>query len=54
MDRVQDFKIVETAALDVDEPKDGLWKGNLVESTTPFTVPEDGLYHVIVDLGEIK
>ena len=46
-----DFKKVETAALDVDEPKDGLWKGNLVEAATAFTVPEDGLYHVVVDLG---
>lgn len=49
-----DFKMIETAALDVDEPKDGLWKGNLVEAATPFTVPEDGLYHVIVDLGVNK
>lgn len=45
-----DFAKVDSASLDVDEPKEGLWKGNLVETTAPFVVPEDGLYHVIVDL----
>ncbi len=34
-----------------DEPKNGLWKGALTESASKFTVPEDGLYHIVVDLG---
>lgn len=50
-----DFAMVAEADLDVEEPQDGLWKGMYVESETQFTVPEDGLYHVILDteLGKI-
>ncbi len=44
-----DWKLDEE--LDVDEPTEGLWKGTLTESSNKFTVPEDGLYHVIVDFG---
>ncbi|MBK9211752.1 MAG: SusF/SusE family outer membrane protein [Saprospiraceae bacterium] len=44
-----DFAKVEGANLDVEEPKDGLWKGTLTVSNNKFTVPEDGLYHVIMD-----
>lgn len=44
-----DFAMVETANLDVEEPKEGLWKGGYEESTTLFTVPEDGLYHIVID-----
>lgn len=44
-----DFAKVETADLDTDEPKDGLWRGSYVVSDTKFTVPEDGLYHVVID-----
>jgi len=39
----------EVTELDGDEPTLGLWRGSLVESETPFTVPEDGLYHVAFD-----
>ena len=44
-----DFAQVPEAELDAEEPGEGLWKGSYVESTTPFTVPEDGLYHVVLD-----
>jgi Outer membrane protein SusF_SusE len=40
--------------LGADDPKQGIWKGNLTASSNKFTVPEDGLYHVIVDLGVKK
>ena len=39
----------EVTEPDVDEPKNGLWRGSLVESTSPFTVPADGLYHIAFD-----
>lgn len=33
-----------------DEPHGAaFWRGSYVESTTEFTVPEDGLYHIIID-----
>lgn len=44
-----DFTMVAEADLDGDEPRDGLWRGSLEETTTPFTVTEDGLYHVAFD-----
>ncbi len=43
------FTKVADADLNVDEPKKGLWKGGIVESTSTFSVPEDGLYHVVFD-----
>lgn len=39
----------EVTETDVDEPKDGLWRGSIVESESKFTVPEDGLYHIAYD-----
>ena len=50
-----DFAKVATADIDNEEPKDGLWKGSYAETTTPFTVPEDGLYHVVIEteLGKV-
>ncbi len=50
-----DFELVAEADLDVEEPKEGLWKGSYTESETQFSVPEDGLYHVMVDteLGKV-
>lgn len=45
-----DFKKIPDTELDPEEPKEGLWKGDLTVSNSVFTVPEDGLYHVIVDL----
>ncbi|MCF8380836.1 MAG: SusF/SusE family outer membrane protein [Bacteroidales bacterium] len=44
-----DFALVAAEALDVEEPKEGLWKGGYEESTAMFTVPEDGLYHIMLD-----
>ena len=32
-----------------DEPREWFSRGSMVESTTKFTVPEDGLYHVVYD-----
>jgi len=51
-----DFALVATADRDNDEPKDeDFWRGSYTESTTEFSVPEDGLYHVVIDteLGKI-
>ncbi|MCF8372113.1 MAG: SusF/SusE family outer membrane protein [Bacteroidales bacterium] len=44
-----DFAEVDAASLDVEEPKAGLWRGSIIETTTPFTVAEDGLYHFMYD-----
>ena len=44
-----DFALVPEAELDVDEPKNGLWRGSYTETETAFTVPEDGLYYVALD-----
>ena len=44
-----DFAEVAAGDLDVEEPQNGLWRGSYTESDTKFTVPEDGLYHVVVD-----
>lgn len=44
-----DFAEVSAEELDIEEPKAGLWKGSYAISETPFTVPQDGLYHVVVD-----
>ena len=44
-----DFSEVQEADLDGDEPRKGIWRGTYEESATPFTVPEDGLYHVVLD-----
>jgi len=44
-----DFAMVAEADLDGDEPRDGIWRGSLEETATPFTVTEDGLYHIAFD-----
>ncbi len=44
-----DFAKIEGEALNVEEPRSGLWRGSLVESETVFAVEEDGLYHVAFD-----
>jgi hypothetical protein len=44
-----DFAQVAAEDLDGDEPTEGLWKGSYVATETAFTVPEDGLYHVMID-----
>jgi len=44
-----DFAVVAEADRNVDEPKLDFWRGSYVETTTPFTVTTDGLYHVVID-----
>ena len=45
-----DFAEVPVESRHGDEPKNGsLQKGSIAETQTPFTVPEDGLYHVAYD-----
>lgn len=44
-----DFKVVPEAERNVDEPKVDFWRGSYVTSTTAFTVPADGLYHIVID-----
>lgn len=44
-----DFAEVATEDLDVEEPNKGLWRGSYAISETAFTVPTDGLYHVVLD-----
>ncbi|OFX89563.1 MAG: hypothetical protein A2W99_14665 [Bacteroidetes bacterium GWF2_33_16] len=45
-----DFALVALADRINDEPKDeDFWRGSYTESTTEFSVPEDGLYHVVID-----
>lgn len=50
-----DFAVVGEADRIGDEPKLDFWRGSYVESATPFTVPADGLYHVVIDteLGKV-
>ncbi|MCK5664295.1 MAG: SusF/SusE family outer membrane protein [Thiotrichaceae bacterium] len=44
-----DFAEVAADALDNDEPTEGLWRGAYEESTSTFSVPADGLYHIMLD-----
>ena len=44
-----DFAVVPEAERDIDEPKVDFWRGSYTESETAFTVPADGLYHVVID-----
>jgi len=44
-----DFAVVAEADRNVDEPKVDFWRGSYIESTTAFTVPADGLYHIVLD-----
>ena len=44
-----DFSLVSEIDLHTDEPKDGLWRGSIKETTNQFTVPEDGFYHIMYD-----
>lgn len=45
-----DFALVDSTMLKQDEPtKAPFWRGSLAETTNKFTVPEDGLYHVVID-----
>lgn len=44
-----DFAKVLEADRITDEPKVDFWRGSYTESATAFTVPEDGMYHVVID-----
>jgi len=45
-----DFALVPMEARDGEEPKTAdFWRGSVAVTNTPFTVPEDGLYHVVFD-----
>lgn len=44
-----DFDFVPEDDRDIEEPVEDFWRGSFVESEDPFTVPEDGLYHVVID-----
>ena len=52
-----DFKVVTEGERDVDEPQVDFWRGSYTSLTTAegsaFTVPKDGLYHIVIDT-EIK
>lgn len=43
------FAVVGEADRAIDEPTLDFWRGSYTENTNPFTVPADGLYHVIMD-----
>ena len=44
-----DFAVVAEADRNVDEPKVDFWRGSYTETATAFTVPADGLYHIVLD-----
>jgi hypothetical protein len=44
-----DFAVVTEANRVTDDPKVDFWRGSYTETATKFTVPEDGLYHVVID-----
>lgn len=44
-----DFQVVPESQRIGDEPKLDFWRGSYVETQTPFTVPADGLYHVVIE-----
>lgn len=43
------YAVVLEAARTADEPKLNFWRGGYAENTNKFTVPTDGLYHVVID-----
>ncbi|HLO57762.1 MAG TPA: SusF/SusE family outer membrane protein [Bacteroidales bacterium] len=44
-----DFAVVPEAERLTDEPKVDFWRGSYTATETKFTVPSDGLYHVVID-----
>jgi hypothetical protein len=47
-----DFAVA--TGLTTDEPKVTFWRGTLAENPTVFTVPTDGMYHVVIDYELMK
>lgn len=43
------FAVVPESARIGDEPKLDFWRGSYAENNNKFTVPQDGLYHVIIE-----
>ncbi|MDX9771506.1 MAG: SusF/SusE family outer membrane protein [Tenuifilaceae bacterium] len=48
-----DFAVVPADQRDGDEPQVDFWRGSYAVTETAFTVPVDGLYHVVIDT-EVK
>ena len=44
-----DFAVVPESARIGDEPKLDFWRGSYAENNNKFTVPQDGLYHVVIE-----
>lgn len=44
-----DFAVVDSVARDVEEPAVDFWRGTYSVTETPFTVPNDGLYQIVMD-----
>lgn len=44
-----DFAEITGDDLHNEEPQEGFWRGTIQETSTKFTVPADGLYHVAYD-----
>lgn len=44
-----DFDVVAEENRIADEPKVDFWRGSYTETEEKFTVPTDGLYHIIID-----
>lgn len=44
-----DFALVADSTKINNEPNGKIWRGSIAETETPFTVDEDGLYHVVYD-----
>jgi hypothetical protein len=44
-----DFAVVPLEAHIADEPKVEFWRGTYIDGATAFTVPADGLYHIVLD-----
>lgn len=44
-----DFAVVPEAERVTDDPQVDFWRGSYTETATKFTVPANGLYHVVID-----
>lgn len=48
------FAVVPESARIGDEPKVDFWRGSYAENNNKFTVPQDGLYHVVIETSVKK
>ncbi len=44
-----DFAVVDSVARDIEEPAVDFWRGTYSVTETAFTVPNDGLYQIVMD-----